>query len=335
MGYGHNPPMMTLASIPCAVIPILGFLWFIWWLDRYDREPIWLFLGVFTWGAIGAVFLSLVGSGVVAVPIAALAPEGTVDALLMTFAAPLVEEPSKALILLFVARSRHFDNVTDGFVYGAAAGLGFGMSENLLYFVRVAETGDPTAWLLTVVVRTLYSALMHAGATSVVGAALGIAKFRRGAFGTGVLAAGVAVAMGMHALWNGLLSLAQDGAGSLGALNFVLFPLEFGVLVVIFQVCLVFEHRMLRRELTDEAQRGTLPTSHVRVLSSYLLRWRRGWLPREVDHHEYVRMTTTLALRKSQLASGRDALFFESEISELRAEITELLLAGGVDSSQA
>ncbi len=322
--------MMSLASIPCAVIPMLGFLWFIWWLDRYDREPVWLFLGVFAWGAVGAVFLALAGNGLAAGVVNALAAGDTVDALSMTFVAPLVEEPSKALILLFVARSRHFDNATDGFVYGAAAGLGFGMSENLLYFINVAATGDPAAWLMTVVVRTLYSALMHAGATSLIGAAMGVAKFRRGIVGTAVLSAGVAAAMAMHAVWNGLLSLAQDGAGLLGVLNFALFPLEFLVLVAVFQGCLVFEHRMLRRELEEEAKRGTLPMAHVQILSSYRLRWRRGWLPPAVNHHKYVRMATTLALRRSQLGSGRDTPFYEQELRDLRAKIPELLQAGGV-----
>ena len=48
--------------------------------------------------------------------------------------APLIEEPAKALCLLALYRSREFDNATDGFVYGAAAGLGFGMTENFFYF---------------------------------------------------------------------------------------------------------------------------------------------------------------------------------------------------------
>ncbi|MCO4771418.1 MAG: PrsW family intramembrane metalloprotease [Deltaproteobacteria bacterium] len=324
--------LLSLASIPCAVIPILCFLWFMWWLDRYDREPIWLFLGVFLWGAVGAVGLALFGSSLASIPVDILAPPGTAQSLGMTFVAPLVEEPAKAIVLLLVARSRHFDNVTDGFVYGAAAGLGFGMSENILYFMRVAAEGDPLAWAATVTIRTLYSALMHAGATSLVGAALGIAKFRRGAVRPLLLAAGFAGAMGMHALWNGLLSLASDGAGMLGALNFALFPLEFAALVAIFQLCLLFEHRVIRRELEDEAARGTLPEAHVRMLSAYLLRWRRGWLPKGVDHDEYVRQTTTLALRKSQLATGKDSEFYEREIAELRTGIARVLAAGGVQS---
>ena len=105
--------VLALASIPCAVIPILAFLWMMWWLDRYDREPIWLFLGVFLWGAVGAVALALVGSSLMSIPVDILAPPDTADSLGMTFIAPLVEEPAKALILLAVARSRHFDNITD------------------------------------------------------------------------------------------------------------------------------------------------------------------------------------------------------------------------------
>ena len=323
--------MLALASIPCAVIPILAFLWMMWWLDRYDREPIWLFLGVFLWGAVGAVALALVGSSLMSIPVDILAPPDTADSLGMTFIAPLVEEPAKALILLAVARSRHFDNITDGFVYGAAAGLGFGMSENLLYFMRAADEGDPLGWASVVVVRTLYSALMHAGASSLVGAALGVAKFRRGTIRPLLLAGGFAGAMGMHAVWNGLLSLAQDGAGLLGALNFVLFPMEFAVLIAVFQLCLYLEHKVIREELTDEAQRGTLPASHVHMLSKYLLRHRKGWLPKGVDHDEYVRQTTTLALRKSQLNSGKDHEFYRAEIDELRAGIQRVLADGGVE----
>ena len=316
---------LTLASIPCAVIPILGFLWLMWWLDRYDREPLWLFLGVFLWGALGAVVLAVLGSGVLSVPLAAMVAQDVERGLSMTFVAPLAEEPAKALILFFVARSRHFDNVTDGFVYGAAAGLGFGMSENLLYFVNVAGTGDPVAWMATVAVRTLYSALMHAAATSLVGAAIGLAQFRHGPSRTLLLAAGFAGAVAMHALWNGLLALAESGAPVLGLIDLLIFPLEFGVLVLIFQACLHAEHKMIARELAAEAAAGHLPPAHVPFLASYLRRSRRGWLPPGVDHHEYVRLATTLALRREQLARGAEPGFSQLEVERLRAEIAALL----------
>lgn len=316
---------LTLASIPCAVIPILGFLWLMWWLDRYDREPLWLFLGVFLWGAIGAVLLAVVGSNLLSVPLHAVADEDVATGLSLTFLAPLVEEPAKAVILFLVARSRHFDNVTDGFVYGAAIGLGFGMSENILYFVSAAAQGEPMTWAATVAIRTLYSALMHAAATSLVGAAIGLAQFRQGPVRPLLLAGGFGLALFVHALWNGLLALAQDGAAMLGVLDFLLFPVEFGVLVLIFQACLLSEARVLRRELAAEAAEGHLPASHVPLLASYLKRSRRGWLPKGVDHEEYVRLATTLAFRREQRERGAEPDFSQVEILRLRAAIGELL----------
>ena len=39
--------------------------------------------------------------------------------------APITEEPAKALILVLLIRAKRFNNICDGFVFGAAAGLGF------------------------------------------------------------------------------------------------------------------------------------------------------------------------------------------------------------------
>ena len=140
---------------------------------------------------------------------------------------PLIEEPSKAIVLLAVAMSRRFDNTTDGFVYGAATGLGFGMTENFLYFTSVGETGDLAGWVGTIVVRTLYSALMHAAASSCVGAALGFAKYRGWSSRFTVPPLGLLIAMGIHFTWNGLLTLedATGGEGSFALLDFLLFPM--------------------------------------------------------------------------------------------------------------
>ena len=316
---------LALASIPCAVLPILGFLWLIWWLDRYDREPVGLFLLVFAWGAVGAVGLAMLGSALFALPIGALADPDVAASIALTFLAPAVEEPSKAAILFLVARSKHFDNVTDGFVYGAAAGLGFGMTENLMYFLHAAADGDALAWVATVAVRTLYSALMHAGATSLIGAAIGLARNRRGWSRPLLLALGFAAACGMHALWNGLLALAEAGQPLLGLVDLLIFPLEFLVLLGLFQLCLVAEHGVLRRELTEEADLGTLPLAHVPLLSSYLRRARAGWLPHHVDHHAYVRLATTLALRRAHHKQRGVLRVGDRELEALREGISALL----------
>ena len=321
--------VLMLISLFCAVVPMVGFLAVIWWLDRYEREPLWLVGLTFLWGAVGAIFLALIGNflGTVGISLALGAQAA------MTYApvvvAPMVEEPTKALVLFLVARSRTFDNMTDGFVYGAAAGLGFGMTENFFYFADVASRGDLMTWLGTIVVRTFFSALMHAGATSSVGAALGWSRLRGPWTLLLSLPVGFGVAMGMHGLWNGLLTwdAIAELNGQLTLLNLLLFPLEFATLALILQVCLWIEKRTIVRELSGESRLGLLPGEHVPVLGSALQRAGSHWLPRGVPKDAYIHAATTLAFRLSQArrAPRRQQGWYDAEIARLRAEVRGLL----------
>lgn len=321
-----------LISLGCAVLPMISYLAAMWWLDRYEREPLWLVGLTFLWGAIGAIFLALIGNFIGHTTISLLFGANAAELAGPTLVAPLVEEPTKALILFLVARSRAFDNMTDGFVYGAAAGLGFGMTENFFYFSDVASTGDIGSWLGTVMVRTLYSALMHGCATSAVGAALGWAKVRSPSAHVVAVPVGFAVAMGMHALWNGLLTAdaAAEMNGQLTALNLLVFPLEFFAMFIIYQLCLRSEKRLLIRELSEEAASGLLPAAHVAVLSSATRRSGGGWLARGVNRGLYIQAATRLAFRKAQLRAARPGqrARLESEVRRLRVEVSGLLAAG-------
>ncbi len=317
--------LLIAASGLAAVVPILAFLYLIWWLDRYDREPVGLFLLAFAWGAIGGAGTSLIGSTLLTLPLGALLDPAAANSLASVLIAPLVEEPAKAFILLPIAASRHFDNATDGFVYGAAAGLGFGMTENFLYFVDTADGGTLITWASTVLIRTLYSALMHASATSVVGAAIGLCKFRGAAAKLLLPALGLALAMGIHALWNGLLTLdALAGTGgALTALDLLIFPLELATLFVALQIGLWDERRTIHRELADEVLSGLIPPDEVPVLASYLRRRRRGWLPPGVDRRAYIRAATTLAFRKQQARASGSARYAD-EVRGLREELLRI-----------
>jgi protease PrsW len=312
-------------SVLCATVPMFVFLGLVWWFDRYDREPIWLVGLTFVWGAAPAVILALVVSSIFDLAIGATVGLEASAIALPVFVAPLVEEPAKALILFLVARSRHFDNMTDGFVYGAAAGLGFGMTENFLYFASVGATADVGAWFGTVVVRTFYSAVMHATATSCVGAALGFVQFRGWLTRFLVVPAGFAVAMGIHALWNGFITADQAAqTGVFTLIDLVAFPLEFLSTFFIFQVCLWDERRTIRRELGEEARAGVLPSAHVAILSSFLKRSGRRWLEAGIPQASYIRTATTLAFRKNQERStrGQRRTFYTREVERLRKELT-------------
>ena len=126
--------IVLLLSSLFATLPLVSTLGFIWWMDRYDREPWWLVLVSLIWGGTGGVFFGVLGSMALNVPLEWTLDAATAGALSAAIVAPLTEEPAKALILLALARSRHFDNITDGFVYGAAAGLGFDLKADDVFW---------------------------------------------------------------------------------------------------------------------------------------------------------------------------------------------------------
>jgi RsiW-degrading membrane proteinase PrsW (M82 family) len=316
--------VLAFFSVGAAGIPMIGFLILMVLLDRYDREPIWLVSVVFLWGALGAIVIAVVGSLFFMIPISLVASDGAADLAGTVLIAPLVEEPAKALGVLLVAFSRHFDNATDGFVYGAAAGLGFGMTENGMYFIGAAFEGDVAVWVGTVFVRTLFTAMMHACATSIVGAAIGWTRYRGWGLKLVVVPMGLMLAMMMHAAWNGPLAIDTNGLGT--ALAFVIFPLEFAALFTLYQACLWGESRLIKRELALEADLGTLPAEHVAKLASWAARMRTDtWLPEGVDPGEYLPAATLLAFRRHQLVLSPGHERVAREVEELRGQIRILL----------
>ena len=135
-----------LSAMPIAVL---------WFLDRRERESPWLFASAFLWGGLIATTLALPVNSTVLYFVAqwlegnaALKEMLGPEAALMIgapIAAPLVEETTKGLglLLLFWLVRSEFDNVRDGFVYGALIGAGFNWFESALYVQQnFVEFGD-------------------------------------------------------------------------------------------------------------------------------------------------------------------------------------------------
>jgi RsiW-degrading membrane proteinase PrsW (M82 family) len=105
--------------------------------------------------------------------------------------APLIEEPAKSLGVLLL-RDR-LAGPRDALLYGAAAGVGFGMLENAFYNVE-----DLQSWGGTATIR-LGTVLMHALASAL----FGLAWFYRGArHDRPRFRRYAAAAVGVHGLWN-------------------------------------------------------------------------------------------------------------------------------------
>jgi RsiW-degrading membrane proteinase PrsW (M82 family) len=321
--------VLIFLSVFCASIPMLFFLAFIWWLDRYDREPIWLVAITFLWGAVGGVGVSLIGSNISQLFLGLVAGPAVASVMSPIVIAPLIEEPAKALILFLVCRTKHFDNTTDGFVYGAAAGLGFGMTENFMYFTGIAMSGSVVAWMTNVLIRTFFSALMHATATGLVGAAIGWSRWRRLPIHVGTVILGFGLAMGIHAMWNGLLVLDQFTSIPTALLSFALFPLEAMTIGALFLICVSSESQLIRKHLAAESVNGTLQKEHVPILASTWKRNRGGWLPLGVDQEDYVQTATMLAFRIEQAATAPQKLraSYREDVKRLRIKLSAMASA--------
>ena len=168
-----------------SVLPLLV----LWFLDRRERESAWLFAAAFLWGGLIATTVSIPLNTTVIYVIgqwlegnAALKEMLGPDAALMIGAplsAPLVEETAKGIgiVLLFWLMRSEYDNVRDGFVYGALVGAGFNWFESALYvqqnFVQFGDApygfqlGARYAWL---------GLAGHAMFSGIFGAALGLAR---------------------------------------------------------------------------------------------------------------------------------------------------------------
>jgi RsiW-degrading membrane proteinase PrsW (M82 family) len=103
--------------------------------------------------------------------------------LLAIVIAPFAEEFIKPLGIVFRAR-RETDEVEDGMIYGAACGLGFAATENLIYGAGALVTDGIATASLLLAVRTISSTLLHASATAITGYGIGLWLVRKKPFST-------------------------------------------------------------------------------------------------------------------------------------------------------
>lgn len=314
---------LAFASLIAAVVPMFIYLIIIWFLDRYEREPFWLLLLNFFWGATGAIFLGVIGSIIFQMPLNEIIrvfsydnSKELIDLSGAVITAPLIEESTKGVFLLLMSLSKRFDGGVDGAVLGGAIGLGFGMTENFLYFLSYGTT--PVAWLMLVIIRTLFSAVMHCLSTATLGAFIGYAKFKPFIYKFILIPIGFFLAVFLHFSWN--LTVSFEETTLFGFLFLILYLF---VTFAIFQISVYFEGKTIFKELQDEVYQGYIPTDHLNHIPFVTRRFKYGWCPLGVDQKNYVKTATTLALRKNQYKNTKGYLqqSYHRDIQSLRHQI--------------
>ena len=272
------PDRLGLAlSVAAASVPALIYALIVLRLDRYEIEPLRAVVACFAWGAVGAILLSIAGALVVQNALEGAIGSEAAEVISIVVGAPLIEETFKGIAVLAVlifARDE-IDSTLDGLVYGALVGVGFAMTENILYFGQTYLEGGLGEFGLLVIGRAVLGGFGHPAYTAVTGAAIGWA---RGRYGQGMLRAIVPVlgwvtAVALHAAWNGGLVLSAFGRGEdVGLLEavavqalFVIVPAVL-VLYAIARLSARHELQILRDQLRLEVTRGTITAAEYQTV---------------------------------------------------------------------
>lgn len=259
---------LLLFSILAAVLPVLGYVVLIYWVDRYEKEPWWLLSAAFIWGAIPAALLALLSTALLSAPLYLMLDSSAAELLSGGFIAPVVEEVAKGLVLfamLFFWR-HELDSPLDGIIYGAMVGMGFAMVENVLYYYAAFQEGGQTTWNSVVFLRGIIFGLNHALYTAMTGLGIALARLST-RWSVRILAPllGLLGAIFLHAVHN-LAMFSGSPVGFLAGLSF-----DWGgilMTIVIIFLALRQEQRWMKDYLRDEVGRGTLSEAEYALIHS-------------------------------------------------------------------
>jgi RsiW-degrading membrane proteinase PrsW (M82 family) len=286
-----------------SIIP-LAILWF---LDRREPESRWLYAIAVLWGCLLATGLALpLNLGIfhlveaylqVHPDLQATLGENPVLTLGAPIAGPLDEEITKGLgvLLLFWLLKSEFDNVRDGFIYGALVGIGFNLFESALYVAQSSMTWGFVPWGAQLGLRhSMFGFGGHALFTGIFGLFLGLSRqTTRPWLHYAAPIIGWLLGYTAHFLYNvqGLVS-ALKSSGTPVALptedvNFLLAWLLYGwfkniPLLPIMAIVLImlwrsgiWERRVIQSELADEIGPLVTPAEYEAIKGDRIFKTRR------------------------------------------------------------
>jgi protease PrsW len=308
-------------------------------VDRYEPEPWWLLVMCFFWGALGATFISLILNTIGGSVIASAVNVRTADDARLasgataSFIAPLVEESAKGSFLLVVWAAsafwlRELDGALDGAIYGGVIGLGFTLTEDVLYIMRATSEGGIVAFGFVFVLRTILGGIGHATFTAMTGLGVGIAAESRNMAVKAIAPIGGWVAaMGLHFLHNFLVSF-FGGVGVL--LKFAVF-FTFGFLFFVLLYILAFRDRsIVIRNLVDEVgvmlhpREFKLTTSAAQLVPLYNLMTIMGSPGGYMAARKKQLALADLAFIKHRKRRGEAGTSLEREEQTVRGTINQL-----------
>jgi len=320
----------------CVFVYALAFRWF----DPFEPEPRWLLVPCFLWGAFGATFGALIVNtigGAFAYLFFGVLGEDFAMGVTATFIAPPVEETFKGgfLILVWltsVSFLREIDGPLDGAIYGAMVGLGFTLTEDMIYILAGTAEMGAVGFVAVFFLRTVLGGLAHASFTAMIGIGIGIAiETRSKTLKIIAPVGGWIAAVGLHFLHNFLASF----CGVLGV--FVMFAVHFTFIALLFVVLYVLalrDRQILVKNLIDEVGKTLHPKELARTTSraQFVPLWNAILLAGSPGGYFSARKKqlslVKLAFLKQRLRRGESGHALSSQVHRVRHRIADLNARG-------
>jgi RsiW-degrading membrane proteinase PrsW (M82 family) len=318
-------------SLVFGFVPMFFFAAIMYWLDRYEKEPLILLGAVFLWGAIvaaGSAFLlnTVLGLGVYLFTGSEVATELTTG----TVFAPVIEESLKglAVLIVFLVFRSEFDTIMDGIVYAAITAIGFAATENAYYIFKFGfAEGGINGLLYVSFVRVILVGWQHPFFTAFTGIGLAIARLNpRMWVKLAAPVLGWSMAVFTHSFHNTISDLIK-GVGGMFLTTSVDWSGWFVMLIFIFWA-LSREQRWLVNQLREEVSLGII--SHTQYLTACsaraqtVARLKSMFSGSFQATNQFYRLTAELAYKKQQRQTLGEENGISVVIQKLRGDLTRL-----------
>lgn len=322
--------MLFIIAILAGIVPMVIYALFIYWLDRYEREPLGLVVVLFLWGFVPAAILALISQVVLGLPLMLLDSPDFVNQVEGIIIAPITEELLKgfAVFVVYLLFRHEFDDIFDGILYGSMVGFGFAAVENIFYFLA-----GTSALGMLIFFRVFLFGFNHALYTGLTGLGFGVARHARRAFIRFLAPTlGLLGAMSVHGLHN--LGMTFAGTSDVAALLCIPAALVDWLGAVFLLSLLVAslwrQKRWLERYLLLEVQRGVLQIEQYQVVCSLFSRRRArlaallaGDFARWSHYGRFFEACSELAFRSQRLERTGDQ-GLEAHVETLRTKVVTL-----------
>src|SRR5438552_5042719 len=136
-------PGSFLTAFVWGVIPMLVLLAIVYFVDRYEKEPLKLLAVALVMGAIIAPLVAVLIEDGLNIRSSAFV-SSTIPFTQLTPWTPIIEEVVRGLAILavfFIVRYE-IDDLLDGVVYGAVVGIGFGLAADFWAILQAPNLGQ-------------------------------------------------------------------------------------------------------------------------------------------------------------------------------------------------